>query len=518
MAGRRLFMRHVKEILRLKHVGRSHREIARSVGLSLGCIGETLRRAREAELDWERVATLDEGDLEQRLYRCRHARRIGRPLPDPAYVHTELRRKGVTLQLLHLEYLADHPERGYGYTQFCDIYKRWLARQRPTMRQVHRAGEKTFIDYAGHKPTIVDPETGELVEVELFVAALGASSFTYAEATYTQQLPDWTASHVHAVSFFGGVTELWVPDQLRSGVSQPCRYEPEINRTYAELAAHYGAVVLPARPAMPRDKAKAEVAVQVAERWILARLRNEMFIGLAPLNARIAELRAVLNDRRMRTYGASRRELFERFDRPALRALPAVPFVYGTWAVSKVSIDYHIDGGGHFYSVPHALVGEAVDVRTSAATVEIFFRGRRVASHARSHRRGFHTTVPEHMPALHRAHAEWSPSRFIRWGEKVGPAVCGLVSAILADRPHPEQGYRSCLGILRLEKRYGADRLNAACARALGVGARSYKHVDAILKNGLDRLPEESSTPVVRLPIHHENVRGSDYYTREGKT
>lgn len=509
-------MRHIKEILRLKHQGRSHREIARSIRLSVGGIAETLRRAREAELDWERVAQLDEGDLEQRLYRNRPSHRTGRPLPDPAYIHTELRRKGVTLQLLHLEYLADHPERGYGYTQFCDIYKRWLGRQRPTMRQVHRAGERTFLDYAGDHPSIVDPETGELVEVELFLAVLGASSFTFAEASHTQQLPDWVASHVRAMAFFGGTTELWVPDQLRSAVSQPCRYEPAINATYTELAAYYGAAVLPARPGSPRDKAKVEVGVQVAERWILARLRNETFLGLAALNARIAELRAELNDRPMRTYRASRRELFERFDRPALRPLPAEPFVYGTWSKAKVSIDYHVDGDGHFYSVPHALVGETVDVRTSATTVEIFLRGRRVAAHARSHRRGFHTTIPEHMPASHRAHAEWSPSRFIRWGERVGPAVRDLVSAILAERPHPEQGYRSCLGILRLEKRYGADRLDAACARALGVGARSYKHVGAILKNGLDRMPETSPVQT-RLPIHHENVRGPDYYAREGE-
>jgi transposase len=511
-------MRHVKEILRQKwHLARAHREIARSVGLSVGAIGETLRRATKAGLEWAEVQKLDEGALEGRLYRHRPPRRTGRPLPDPAALHLELRKKGVTLQLLHVEYLEQHPD-GYRYTQFCEIYKRWLARQAPTMRHVHRAGEKMFTDYSGARPSIVDAATGEVVEVELFVAVLGASNYTYAEATRTQQSVDWIESHIRALDFFEGAAAVWVPDQLKSGVTRACRYEPGVQRTYAELAEHYGSVVIPARPRTPRDKAKAEAGVLVAQRWILARLRHQTFFSLEALNERIAELLDELNRRTMKAYKASRRELFERLDRPALGALPPTRFVYGVWKVAKVSeLDYHVEYEGHYYSVPHALVGEHVDVRVSARTVEVFYKGRRVASHTRSHRRGQHTTVPAHMPKSHRAHAEWTPARLIRWGNKVGVGTGALVTAIFHDRPHPEQGYRSCLGILRLEKRYGPARLEAACARALAAGARSYKHVATILKHGLDRLELAPPDSPPRAPIAHANVRGPDYY-RQGES
>jgi transposase len=416
----------------------------------------------------------------------------------------------VTLELLHHEYLEDHPE-GYRYSQFCEIYRRWVAKQRISMRQVHRAGEKLFADYAGQKPHIVDPATGECVEVELFVAALGASNLTYAEATRTQRVADWIASHVHALEFFGGVAGALVPDQLKSGVTTSCRYEPGVQRTYEEFAAHYGTVILPARPASPRDKAKAEVAVQVAERWILARLRNETFFSLAALNERIAELLVELNDRPMRVYGESRRQLFERLERPALKPLPTTPFLFGEWKKARVNIDYHVECDHHYYSVHHSHRGEKVEARLTSTTVEIFLGGTRIASHRRSYERGRHTTLPEHMPKAHRKHLEWSPSRIIRWASTIGPQTEKLVGEILADRPHPEQGYRSCLGILRLARRYGRDRLEAACARAVAVHARSYRHVDSILKNGLDRVAL-TAPPQTSAPLLHGNLRGPEYY------
>ena len=361
--------------------------------------------------------------------------------------------------------------------------------------------------------TIVDAATGEVLAVELFVAALGASNYTYAEATRTQQVPDWVASHQRAFAFFGGVTEAIVPDQLKSGVVIPCRYEPGVQRTYDEFALHYGTVILPARPAKPRDKAKIEVAVQVAERWILARLRHETFFSLAALNARIAELLADLNARPMRLYRASRRELFGRLDQPALRPLPAEAFVYSDWKVgARVSLDYHIELHGHYYSVPYALIHEHVDARLTATTVEIFHRGQRVAAHRRSVVRGQHTTDPAHMPKAHQRHLEWTPSRLINWARTIGPQTAALVEAILADRPHPEQGYRSCLGILRLAKRDGPARLEAACARAGAVEARSYRHVDSILKHGLDRLAPLAAAPPLTLTPVHEHVRGRAYY------
>ena len=514
MANERLSMRKTREILRLKwELGRSHREVATSLGVGLGTVSLALERAIAAGLVWPAVEAMSETELDRRLYRRKELPLGDRPAPDFAYLHTELRRQSVTLELLHHEYLERHPD-GYRYSQFCERYRRWVGTQRRSMRQVHRAGEKLFVDYAGQHPRVIEPETGEVREAELFVAVLGASSFTFAEASWTQQSHDWIASHMRAFEYLGGVPGAVVPDQLRTAVSIPCRYEAGIQRTYQELAEHYGTIILPARPAHPRDKAKVEVAVQVAERWILARLRNQSFFSLIELNGRIAELLEELNGRLMRVYGASRRELFERFDKPALKPLPDRRFVYGEWKSARVSIDYHVEVDHHYYSVPHQLVGEKLDVRLTATTVEIFQRGVRVASHARSYRRGMHTTVAEHMPAAHRAHHEWSPSRLVRWGQTVGPKTAALVEAILSDRPHPEQGYRSCLGILRLERRYGRERLEAACARALGAGARSYRHVDSILKHGLDRQPsqEPSVAGEPRQLLLHENVRGGRYY------
>src|SRR5438093_6896306 len=513
MATERLSMRQIRELLRQKWtLGRTHREVAEGLRIGLGTVSTVERRARAAGLDWGQVDTLTDEALEARVYGPPTPPTHHRAVPDCVYLHAERRKPGVTLELLHLEYLEQHPA-GYRYTQFCEVYRRWLRRRGLSMRQVHRAGAKLFVDYAGQKPTIFDATTGEVIAVELFVAVLGASNYTYAEATRTQQVPDWVASHQRAFQFFGGVTEAIVPDQLKSGVVVPCRYEPGVQRTYDDVAQHYGTVILPARPAKPRDKAKLEVAVQVAERWILARLRHETFFSLAALNARIAELLADLNARPMRLYRASRRDLFERLDQPALRALPAEAFVYSEWKVAaRVNIDYHIELHGHYYSVPYALIHEHVDARLTATTVEIFHRGQRVAAHRRSFSRGQPTTDPGHMPKAHQRHLEWTPSRLIDWARTIGPQTAALVEAILADRPHPEQGYRSCLGLLRLAKGYGPDRLEAASTRAVAVGARSYRHVDSILKHGLDRLTRPEVSPPLTLTPVHEHVRGRDYY------
>ncbi len=487
MATERLLMRHIRETLRLKGtLHRSHRETARSLGISAGAVASVVTRAKATALTWDAVGALSDDALERTLYGPKLALTVARPGPDLVWMHTELRRPGVTLELLHLEYLAAHPD-GYRYSAFCGHYRRWLAQQRTSMRQVHTAGEKTFVDYAGHRPSVVDPATGEIVPVELFVAVLGASNYTYAEATLTQRSVDSIQSHTRTVEYFGGVSAVVVPDQLRTGVVDPCRYEPRVQRTYVDWARHYGTAIVPARPAKPRDKAKVEVAVQVAERWILARLRNETFFTLAALNARIAELLTDLNDRPMRGYGgASRRALFERFDRPALQPLPRDRYVHADWSHARVNIDYHVEVDRHYYSVPHALIHTTVEIRLTATTVDVLRHGERVWLHVRSYQPGRHTTIPEHMPKAHRAHLEWSPSRL--------------------------KGYRSCLGILRLAKQHGPDRLDAACARALAAGARSYRHVESMLKHGLDRLPldDAPATPSAR-PLH-ANVRGPAYY------
>jgi transposase len=513
MATERLPMRNIREILRLKWtLRRSHRETARSLGISAGAVASVVTRANAMGLTWDTIGALSDDALERTLYGPKLALTVARPGPDLVGMHTELRRPGVTLELLHLEYLAAHPD-GYRYSAFCGHYRRWLAQQRTSMRQVHTAGEKTFVDYAGQRPSLVDPATGALVAVELFVAVLGASNYTYADATLTQRSVDFIQSHTRAVEYFGGVSAVVVPDQLRTGVVDPCRYEPTVQRTYADWARHYSTAIVPARPAKPRDKAKVEVAVQVAERWILARLRNETFFTLAALNVRIAELLEDLNARPMKGYGgASRRALFERFDRPALQSLPRDRYVHAEWRQARVNIDYHVDVDRHYYSVPHALIHTAVEIRLTATTVDVLQRGSRVWLHVRSFDTGRHTTIPDHMPKAHRAHLEWSPSRLILWGATIGRHTEALVQAILESRPHPEQGYRSCLGILRLAKQHGPQRLDAACARAAAAGARSYRHVASILKHGLDRLPLDADLATPSPRPTHTNVRGPAYY------
>jgi transposase len=505
-------MRKIREVLRLSlGDGLSRRRVGAATGLPYTTVADYLVRARAAGLAWPLPDGLDDAALEARLFSSAGppAART-RPLPDWATVHRELRRTGVTLQLLWIEYRERHPD-GYGYTQFVEHYRRWARHLDVVMRHEHRAGEKLFVDYPGATLPIVDPDTGEIHPAQLFVAALGASSYTYAEATASQALPDWIAAHVRCFEFLGAVPAVVVPDNLRSGVTEADRYEPEINRTYAELAAHYGTAIIPARPRKPRDKAKVEAAVLVATRWIIAALRNRTFFSLGEANAAIAERLAWLNGRPFKRLPGSRASLFAELDAPALRPLPARRFEYAVWTRAKVSIDYHVEIDRHFYSVPYRLVGEQAEVRTSATTVELYVKGRRVASHLRSHSRGRHTTEPAHMPEAHRRHLEWSPGRIVRWAEQTGPATGGLVGAILASRPHPEQGYRSCLGILRLGRRYGPERLEAACARALVIGARSYRSVDSILKRGLDRSPLPEPPAAAGIG-HHENVRGGSYY------
>ena len=505
-------MRKIKDVLRLRfEVGLSQRQIARSCGLGKTTVIECLRRFEQSGLLWPAAAELDEATLERTLYPPPPGVATDcRALPDWASVHRELRRKGMTLTLLWHEYKAAHPE-GYQYSWFCDQYRAWAGKLDVVMRQEHRAGEKLFVDYAGQTVEVVDRHTGEVRQAQIFVAVLGASNYTYAEATWTQQLPDWIGAHVRAFGFLGGTSEVVVPDNLRSGVSKAHRYEPDLNPTYAELARHYGVAVLPARARRPRDKAKAEVAVQMVERWILAVLRHRSFFSLAELNREIARLLERLNTRPFKKLPGSRRALFEQLDRPALRPLPAQPYVFAEWKKVRVNIDYHVEVDGHYYSVPYQLVRKQLEARFTARTVECFYKGQRVASHLRSSLKGRHTTVAEHMPASHRHYAEWTPQRLIRWAEKMGPATAAVIQTILERRVHPQQGFRSCLGILRLGKGFGEQRLEAACRRALRLGACSYKSIESILRQGLDRkaLPEPQER---ELSIEHANLRGSQYY------
>lgn len=512
MTQERLSMRKIREVLRLKwECGLKQRAIARSCGISHSTVSEYLQRAEAAGLTWPLPDDLDEATLLARLFppAARPSARQS-PAPDWAWVHTELQRKqSVTLRLLWVEYREERPG-GLGYSQFCELYRRWVKRLKPSMRQTHRAGEKVFVDYAGQTVPVIDPHSGEIRPAQIFVAALGASHYIYAEAHWSQELPNWIGAHVRLFAFLGGVPEIIVPDNLKTGVHHPCRYEPDLNPTYQDLAQHYGTAIIPTRVRKPRDKAKAEVGVLVIERWILARLRHRTFFSLADLNQAVRELLDDVNQRPMKQLGHSRQELFRLLDQPALRPLPEQPYEFALWKKARVHIDYHVEFEQHYYSVPHALIHEEVYLRASEYTLEVFFKNQRVASHRRAHTPGQHTTLAEHMPAAHRAYLEWSPERFTDWAQTIGPHTTQMVEALLAARRHPQQAYRSCLGLLHLAKRYSPARLESACARALPAGLCSYKGVKNILDAQLDGLaPEE---PAAVVPASHENIRGSAYY------
>jgi transposase len=503
-------MRKIHEVLRLhfEH-GRSKREIARVLSVSPTTVSDYLARATLAGLSYPLPPEIDETMLERRLFPPCEPSVVQRPAPTWPKVHQELRRKGVTLELLWQEYKAEHPD-GFQYSAFCQHYRRWRQHLSLSMRQTHTPGERLFVDYAGQTVGVTDGSTGEVRQAQVFVAVLGASNYTFLEATWSQQLPDWIGSHVRALDFFGGSTELWVPDNLRSGVSKASRYEPDINPTYHDLAEHYGVAVLPARARRPKDKAKVENGVLVVTRWVLARLRHQRFFSLNELNRALRILLLDLNARPFKKLPGCRASAFTEMDQPALRPLPVAAYEYAEWGVARVGVDYHIEVDGHFYSVPCRYARAQVDVRVTKATVEVFQRGERIASHAICAFKGRHTTIDAHMPEAHREVAGWSAATLSARAEGVGPRCAVLIERLLHARRHPQQAFRSCLGVLSLGQKYGVERLEAACARALKHGATSWTSVQAILKNGLDLEPA-SAQRVLDLP-DHENLRGAAYY------
>src|ERR1700686_959911 len=492
MPAERIAMRQVREVLRLKAAGVSGNEIARRVGVASSTVRLTLKRLAVAGLGWPLPAELTDAALEAQLFTAvgkkqGHRRRAE---PDWAAVHRERKRKHVTLQILWDEYIERHPD-GYRYSRFCELYRGWASRISVTMRQTHAGGDKLFVDYAGDTvPVIIDRLTGKTQPVQIFVAVLGASNFTYAEASWTQALADWIGAHTRPFAAIGGVPNLLVPENTKVAVIKACLCEPQVNRTYAEMAAHYDPAVLPARPRRPRDKAKVEQAVLIVERWLLGRLRHRTFFSLADVNAAIADLLTQLNEvRPIRRLGVTRRQLLEQIDRPALKVLPTEPYEFSEWRTCRVGIDYHIEVAAHYYSVPHRFARAEVDARLTARTVEIFLKGERIAAHMRGAGNHKHTTVTEHMPSSHRRYAGWTIERIRADARLIGPAMAALCEVILEARPHPEQGYRACLGIGRLRGPFGAERLEAAAARAIDIGARTYGSVKSILDNNLDPRP-----------------------------
>ena len=506
-------MRKIREVLRLKNEqGCPASQISKSCNIARSTVREYLYRAKKAGLTWPLPPEMDDTVLERRLYPpVQDIPQDKRQMSPMGYIHGELKRKGVTLQLLWLEYKQNNPA-GYQYSQFCELYRRWSATLDVCLRQEHKAGQKLFVDYAGDTIPVINPQTGEIFQAQLFIAVLGASNYTFSEASYSQELKCWINSHIHAFEYFDGLPEIVVPDNIKSGITNPCRYEPDINPTYNDMAQHYSIAVIPARPGKPKDKAKVEAGVLMAQRWILAALRNRTFFSLDELNQAIREKLTILNNRRFQKLNTTRAELFKTIEKPALKPLPPRPYEFADWKKATVNIDYHIEVDHHYYSVPYQLIKQRVEVRITATTVEVLFKNRRVASHRRSYRKGGFTTLNEHRPKSHQKYLEWTPSRIIRWAGENGPHTGELVTKIIESKPHPEQGYRSSLGIMRLAKKYSAERLEAACHRALKIKAISYQSVKSILKNGLDQqaLPFDETPP--ETTITHHNIRGSSYY------
>lgn len=510
MPQERLSMRTIREVLRLSQQGRSLRFIASSCRISASTARQYLDRAQSAGVVWPLPEDTTDELLDRLLFPAVVRSAAARPVPDWAAVAVDLRRKGVTLFLLWEEYHATEPN-AYGYSRYCEMFQEYAGTLDPRMHQVHKAGEKLFVDYAGMMMPVTDRTTGEVRMVPIYVGTLGASDYTYAEATLTQSVPDWIGSQVRNLIFIGGVPEVIVPDNLKSGVTSPCRYEPDINVGYLKFAEYYGVAVIPARVATPRDKAKVENHVLAVERRILAALRDRVFFSIEELNQAIWELLEVLNNRPFQKLPGNRRQLFETLDAPALRPLPTEPYVSCIWSKVRVNIDYHIEVDRAFYSVPYTLLRKELEVRMTARIVEVFYKGNRITSHPRSYVAGHYETTPLHMPKSHREYAEWTPERLVRWARESGVSTAGMVDAILQRHVHPQQGFRSCLGIISLGRKYGAERLEAACGRGLALGVISYKSVKSILDKKLDQAPIPVAAPEPFLPIH-SNIRGADYF------
>ena len=507
-------MRKTKEILRLHFEQRlGQRQIARAASVSQSTVHEYLVRARAAELKWPLPDDWDDGRLEAALFPPNQPSKPSgtRSLPDYEHIRQQLEQhRELTIELLYEEYREQHPD-GYSYSQVCKLYRRWKKRHDVVLRQEHHPGEKLFVDWAG--ATIpIHPADGSVTEAPLFVSALGVSSYTYAEATPNQQMAQWLKVQMNALEFYGGCPQLIIPDNTKTGVTKACRYEPDLNPTYQEFAAHYHVAVMPARPYKPRDKAKVESAVQVVQRWIVMRLRHRRFFSIAEANQSIRELLVQLNQRPFRKRREESREsLFQKTDSPALRPLPAERYDLSQWAQARVNIDYHAAFDDNWYSVPYTLTGEMVDIRATPTTIEIFHRGQRVASHVRH--RGRHKAVSQndHRPRSHREHLEWSPSRIVSWAAKIGTHTAHMVQKILDDKPHPQMGYRSCLGLIRLATKYSPARLEAAAERGLLTGAIGYQRVKSMLEKSLDALPVVPPPPSPPSPPH-ENLRGPEYF------
>ena len=508
-------MRRIREVLRLVlDCKLSNRKTGESLGIGRSSVDEYVRRASAAGLTWPLPPDLDDAALEAVLFPpTPPPSNVVRSEPDFIWIHEQLKQPGVNLSLLWHEYRERHSD-GYQYSAFCAHYRRWQEMHTLSMRQVHRAGEKTFSDFAGTKISVVDPATGEVQYAHLFVTALGASGFSFGTAFWSEDTEAWCQGHVAAFEYFGGAPQLIVPDNPKAAVIKACAYEPELNTSFQQMAAHYSSAILPARVRHPKDKPKAEATVRLYKTWVIARLRQRTFFSLRELNEAIRELIDLANNKPFKKQPGSRREMFERLDKPALRPLPRDRWEFAESRIVRVDNSYHVDVDGRAYSVPHQLARKEVELRLTAKTVEVLFEGRRVTSHARL-TSSEPATLKEHMPPNHRWYADWSPARFISWAASIGASTTQLIEQHLASTNHMEVSFRRCIGILKLAKAYGSDRLEAASQRALATGAISYRSIKSILKSGIDRRPLPPQESPTQLLILHENIRGASYYSNK---
>jgi transposase len=505
------------EILRLSAQGISQRSIARSCGCSRNTVSRVLTQAQQKKIEWSVIQDLTDGDLYNILFPNQNQPGLHKA-PDCEYIHREMAKSGVTLSLLWNEYCEQcriSNEIPLKYVQYCNYYRKFAVTTRATMHINRKPGEQTEVDWAGQTAATIDRDSGEIIPAYIYVAVLSYSQYAYVEAFLRQDLECWIAAHVNAFKFFGGVTRILIPDNLKTGVYQAFWYNPVINKTYHEMAEHYGTAVIPARVRKPKDKPNAEGAVGVISTWILAALRNQKFFSLSTLNEAILEKLDIFNSNPFQKKAGSRLSSFLEEERSTLQPLPVSPYELAMWKIAIVQFNYHITIEKMHYSIPYEYIKHQVDVRITRQVIEVFFHNHRICSHPRLHgREGQYSTVTEHMPEDHQKYIQWNGERFISWAENVGTHTVIAIKAILASHKIEQQGYRGCMALLKLADRYSVTRLESACARALSyTPSPSYKNISTILKSGQDKLgQQEMEMPDNEEANQYGFTRGADYY------
>lgn len=509
MPAKRLSMRKIKEILRLHfELNLSERIISTSLGCSRSAVGDYIKKSITAKITWKDIKDLPDEQVESFLFSKNISRKKAAELPMEE-IHLELKKKYVTKELLWHEYKNKINWQG-SYSLFCMRYRDWSRGRNIYMRQQHNYGEKLFIDYAGPTVKIYDLNTNSSKDAQIFVCALGGSNYTYAEASWSQNSENFISSHIRAFEYFGGVAKILVPDNLKSAVDIPSKYESEINKSYLKLAEHYNCVVIPARVRKPKDKAKVESAVLLVERWILACIRDKKYYSLSTLNEDISILLEKLNSKKFKKLPGSRKSIFTEYEKPALIPLPKTEFEHSNFKLTRVGLHYHIEYDKNYYSVPYTYARKEVEIRVTLNTIEVLYRNARIASHIRQYSVNKWSTQLEHMPRSHKEVVEWTPEKIVNCAKSIGEYTSNIIEKILHSKEHPQQGFNSAFGIIRLKEKYGEERLEACCYRAYKYNIISYRQINNLLKNGCDKIPfvEEEISKI----IQHENIRGTEYF------